>query len=176
MEEPGIWDKARLNGLRAKHAATWLEGVPCQSLGNRMSGEEFRSRMGRWLGLELGEEKPCPLCFEVLDTFGAHAEGCMGGGDAVTRQNTQRDNLHKQAKAAATRPELEKTRILARALGNASFRGRRPADTLLYNTSGIRTARGRQMAKIALVVGVINPQALSHINAAARKQRGAAAA
>jgi hypothetical protein len=130
--------------------------------------------MGRRLGLELNEEKPCPLCFEILGTDGAHAEGCMGGGDAVARHNENRDTLHKQAKARGTRPELEKTKLLAGLNRNVNLGGRRPADTLLHSTGGIHTARGRQMGKIALDVGIVNPQAASHIHNAARETLGAA--
>jgi hypothetical protein len=101
IDEAGQWNKARLNSLQAKHSASWLEGIPCQAIGTRLSGEEFRSRMGRRLGIEICEETSCPLCFETMDKFGAHAESCMGGGDAVARHNESRDTLHKQAKAGA---------------------------------------------------------------------------
>ena len=174
MQQAGEWDKARLNGLKAKHAAAWLEGVPSQALGTRMSGEEFRSRMGRRLGIEMCEEKPCPLCFQTLDRFGAHAEGCMGGGDAVARHNENRDTIHRQAKAAGARPELEKARLLAGVGRVADLQGRRPADTLLHNPGGIHTARGRPMARIALDVGFVNPQATGHLRHAAAESLGAA--
>jgi hypothetical protein len=111
-----------------------------------------------------------------MDKFGAHAESCMGGGDAVARHNESRDTLHKQAKAGGTRPELEKTKLLAGLNRNNNLGGRRPADTLLHSTGGIHTARGRQMGKIALDVGFVNPQAASHIHNAASESLGAAKA
>jgi hypothetical protein len=161
------WDRARLSGLTAAHAGAWLDGVPCQTLGTRLT-----SRMGRRLGLEICEERACPLCFQVMDSFGSHAESCMAGGDAVARHNETRDNVHRQAKLAGTRPELEKAKLLA-GLGTQRDLGRRPADTLLHNAGGIRTARGRHMPRVALDIGVVNPQAPAHMQGASRATLGA---
>ena len=112
----------------------------------------------------------------VIVGMGAHAESCMGGGDAMARHNENRDTIHRQAKAAGARPELEKARLLAGIGRVGDLQGRRPADTLLHNTGGIHTARGRPMAKVALDVGFVNPQAAGHLRDAAAESLGAAKA
>ena len=70
-----------------------------------MTGEEFRSRVGRRLGVKLCEATPCPMCHQMLDEYGAHAEGCMCGGDAVLRHNQNNFIMYKQAQTAGTNPE-----------------------------------------------------------------------
>ena len=51
---------------------------------------------------------------------------------------------------------------------------RRPADTLLNPAAGIKTGKQRNRLKVALDVGVLSPQAQSHVVDAAREILGAA--
>ena len=52
-------------------------------------------------------------------------------------------------------------------LGCPELAGRRPADTLLCNTVGVRTASRRQWPRVALDIGFVCPQALRHVAGAA---------
>ena len=59
--------------------------------------------------------------------------------------------------------------------GRENDRGReRPADVLLVRASDIRVGSGSADGKVALDVGVVCPQARSHLEAAARESLGAA--
>ena len=106
-------DKARLNAVKAPRAGAWLSGVPSGSAGTKLGRDEFQTRVGRRLGLELCEEAPCPLCHQTMDRFGAHPEGCMCGGDATARHNQANLTVFRQAKTAGTTPEMEKAKLLA---------------------------------------------------------------
>ena len=130
FEDAGTWDKARFNAVQAFPAGHFLSGVPSFSGGTRLTGEEFRSRVGRRLGVKLREATPCPMCHQMLDEYGARAEGCMCGVDAVLRHNQNNFIMYKQAKTAGTNLELEKSKLLSN--GQSGQLGRkRPADTLL---------------------------------------------
>jgi len=174
VQQSNEWDKARMNGVAAEHAGAWLEGVPCKALGLQLSSEEFRSRMGRRLGCDICDEHPCPLCYQVMDRFGAHAEGCMSGGDANLRHNENRDTIHAQCKLAGCRPELEKAKVLAGVLKERDLAGRRPADTLLRCRGGVKTKRGKRLPQVALDIGFVNPQAMAHLKEGAKETVGAA--
>lgn len=156
---------ARLHALQAAHAGAWLNAVPSMALQQRLTNAEFQSRISRWLGLPINEEKACPYCFSTLDCWGAHAEHCMAGGDATLRHNEGRDTIHKQAQLAMLRPELEQQGLL-RGLGQPELAGRRPADTLLCNVGALSLPGGAQHRKVALDIGFVNPQALSHMTQA----------
>ena len=172
-DEAGIVDKARLLAVTAPHAGAWLGAVPSRALDLLMTNDEIRSRVGRRLGASIGEEGPCVFCMQCNDEFGIHPESCMGGGDKVTAHNTTRNTIHHHAKMAGARPQLEKGGLLAgRGLPNCE--GRRPADTLLCSTEGIQTGRGWARPRIALDIGIVCPQALSHRNEAAKELLGAA--
>ena len=97
----------------------------------------------------------------------------MGGGDKVTTHNEARNAIHGQAGSAGTRPELEKSCLLAD-LGWPNLGGRGPADTLLCSTAGINTGKKRTWPRVALDVGIVCPQARSHLESAAREVLGAA--
>ena len=109
LSKAGQHDRARLLAARAPHAGAWLTVEPSRALDQLLANDVVRGRVGRRLGVQIGEEGPCPFCLQVNDGFGAHAEACMGGGDKVATHNTVRDVIHRQARAAGTRPELEKT-------------------------------------------------------------------
>jgi hypothetical protein len=76
--------------------------------------------------------------------------------DKVNTHNQCRNTLQRQAGAAGARPELEKGGLLA-GLRWPEKPGRRPADTLLSSTAGIRTSRRRTRPKVALDVGIVLP-------------------
>ena len=162
------WDQARLNSVKAPRAGAWLNGVPSSSGNTKLSREEFQSRVGRRLGLVLCEEMACPLCHQTMDRFGAHAGSCVCGGDFTAKHNQTNMHIYKQAKTAGTMPEMEKAKLLAG--GSIPNLGRRrPADTLLNSAAGIKTGKQRNRLKVALDVGVVSPQAQSHVADAARK-------
>ena len=83
--------------------------------------------------------------------------------------------MYKQAQTAGTNPELEKSKLLSQ--GDCGKLGRRrPADTLLNMGAGVVTGKKRNRMKIALDVGVVNPQAACHVSEAAEAELGAATA
>ena len=155
---------------------------PSGALDFRLTNEEVQSRVGRRLGVELNDEIACPLCMQVMNNWGAHAEACTCGGDKTMGHNVVRDDLDKQAQAARVAPELEAANALVsgaaqeRSGDAASDSRRRPADVLLCRAQDVRTGRvgdsGR--AKAALDVGVVCPQAAGHIVEAAGRALGAA--
>eukprot|EP00973_Karenia_brevis_P032592 4499091-Karenia_brevis.AAC.1 len=79
-ERAGDRDKARLQAAAAPRAGLWLGAPPCRALDLRLTNAEVRSRVGRRLGAELCEEKPCPFCLGVVDRWGIHPESCTAGG------------------------------------------------------------------------------------------------
>jgi hypothetical protein len=170
----GAWDSARLNSLQGPPAGAWLNGVPCSSLGTKLTSEEFRSRICRRLGAEINDQFACPLCYQTMDKFGSHAEECMCGGDAVNRHNDINHTIYKQAIKAGTRPELEKSKVLGGAINERDLGRRRPADTLLQNGVGVSTGKTRGFTRVALDVGFVNPQGQSHMRDASGSVLGAA--
>ena len=113
-----------------------------------------------------------------MDATGAHAEACMAGGDKTISHNVTRDNLYNQSKAAAWGPVLEAVRVLEGGGRVATARElrRRPADVLLCSAGQIRTGGGvsGSLARVALDVGIICPQAAVHRRNAAAESLGAA--
>ena len=134
--------------------------------------------MGRRLGVDINEECACQFCFQVMDKNGAHAEACTAGGDKTFSHNCTRDNLFNQAKVEAWGPVLEAMRVLEGRGRDASSRElrRRPADVLLCNAGQIRTGGGSvgELARVALDVGIVCPQAVVHRQNAAAESLGAA--
>ena len=82
--------------------------------------------MGRRLGRELCDEGMCLLCGQQMHRFGAHAEGCMCGGDVTRRHNGINYLVYKQCQSAGIRPELEKSKILSVAKSQRDLGRRRP--------------------------------------------------
>ena len=101
-----------------------------------MSHEEFRSRMGRRLGVDLNEGSPFPFSFQIMNVSGARSESRMAGADRHLLHNQQRDTVHRQAAAGGARPELES----GGSLGELGVSGRRLADTLLCAAMGVKTS------------------------------------
>eukprot|EP00973_Karenia_brevis_P081667 11321411-Karenia_brevis.AAC.1 len=74
-------ERAGIQCAAAPRAGIWLGAPPSKALDLRLTNEEVRSRVGRRLGCEICEERPCPFCLGVMDRWGIHAESCTGGGD-----------------------------------------------------------------------------------------------
>ena len=108
MEKAGQSDKARLLAVQAPRAGAWVGAAPSRALDTLLTNAEIRSRVGRRLGVAIGEEGPCPFCMQGNDAYGIHAETCMGGGDKVTAHNTTRNTIHQHAKTGGATPQLEK--------------------------------------------------------------------
>eukprot|EP00973_Karenia_brevis_P004080 560130-Karenia_brevis.AAC.1 len=66
-DRAGERDKARLNAAAAPKAGVWLGAPPNRALDYKLTNAEIRSRVGRRLGVELCEERPCPFCLGVVD-------------------------------------------------------------------------------------------------------------
>ena len=67
----------------------------------------------RWLRMPFADEDTeCPMCGDVLDSFGDHALVCACGGDRTRRHNLLRSCVFYSASAANLNPELEKPGLL----------------------------------------------------------------
>ena len=97
----------------------------------------------------------------------------MKKSDKVASHNETRNTVYRQGQGAGARPELEKSGLLS-GLGWPGVAGHRPADTLLCSTAGVRTGKRRTRLRVALDIGIVCPQAHSHIGAGAGKVLGAA--
>ena len=170
-------DRARLKGVSAAHAGAFLVAAPSRGLDMLLTNEEVSSRVGRRLGIAICEEQTCPFCFGIMDRFGIHAESCMAGGDKTAAHHCVRNDVYHHAGRGNTGPVLEAAGVLDM-LGVQDAQGRlgeRPADVLLCSAQGVRTgigARGRP--RVALDIGIVCPQAASHLEAAAMEIVGAA--
>ena len=136
------FEAARLNAVQAQSSAAFLDGTPSKAAGTLLTGDEFRSRLGRRLGVEICEEGMCPCCGQAMDRFRAHAEGSMCGGDKTKSHNQVNYLVYKQCQSAGVRPELEKTEIFSGAKSQQDLGRRRPADTFLHSGAGIKTGKG----------------------------------
>ena len=122
-----------------------------------------------------------------MDEWGIHAESCTAGGDKTSGHHAVRNDLYVQSKRGATAPVLEASGVL-NVLGiSAADRGvgpvgdqataERPADVLLCRAHDIVTgAGGMGNGRVALDVGIVCPQAASHLGDAAGESLGAAEA
>ena len=81
VSSAGVWDRAFLEATEAPHSGAWLDAFPSCALDTQLSNAEAQYGVGRWLGVELCEQAPCPLCLGVMDKWGAHCKSCMSGGD-----------------------------------------------------------------------------------------------
>jgi hypothetical protein len=185
----GQLEKARLEATSASKSGTWLDAPPSKPLDLKLTNPEFRSRVGRRLGQELCEEGACPFCFGVMDRWGIHAESCTAGGDKTVGHHILRNDLYAHAKKGNTFPVLEAAGILT-TLGVDENRGgavgprarreggrnlERPADVLLCRGQDIRVGvAARGDGRVALDVGVVCPQAPSHLVSAVAEALGAA--
>ena len=176
VSRAGVWDKARLQATSASRSGAWLDARPNRALDTHLSNAEVQFGVGRRLGIELCEEVACQFCMGTVDRFGVHCEACMAGGDKTVNHNHVRDALHSHSKRAHTVPRLEACGV-SRLLGlQDDTDGQvRPADVLLCRAQDIHTGVGPAGAgKVALDVGIICPQAMSHLDNAARESLGAA--
>ena len=188
-DSAGQLEKARLEATSASKSGTWLDAPPSKPLDLKLTNPEFRSRGGRRLGQELCEECACPFCFGVMDRWGIHAESCTAGGDKTVGHHIVRNDLYAHAKKGNTIPVLEAAGILTtlgideNRVGAGGQRARReggrnlerPADVLLCRGQDIRVGvAARGDGRVALDVGIVCPQAPSHLASAVVEALGAA--
>ena len=82
------------------------------------------------LGMKvLDADMPCPLCKQIINTFGDHATCCTKSGDLIIRHNSLRNLVEEFASDGMLSPVLEKEGIL----GNTT--GRRPGDVTIQRWS-----------------------------------------
>ena len=109
-----------------------------------------------------------------MDKEGAHGESCMSGGDKTVNHNGVRDFVYLQGKRAHAAPQLEVTGIGASlGLDIRTDSSSRPADVLLARAQDIPTGMGQGAGRVALDIGIVCPQAASHVADAAREVLGA---
>jgi hypothetical protein len=146
-------------------AGAWLTAPPVED-GREIDSELFKVALKRRLRMPVFEQDShCPLCGQVLDTWGDHALVCQCGGDRTIRHNAMRNAFFEEASEAGTRPEREKAGLLpARPAtdevpASGDLSARRPADVWLPRgasgkgealdfavTSGLRADLMRQVA------------------------------
>jgi hypothetical protein len=101
----------------------------------------------------------------------------MAGGDKTAAHHCVRNDLFHHAGRGNTGPVLEAAGVLG-VLGERDglrSSGERPADVLLCSAQGVRTGVGAQgRSKVALDIGIVCPQAASHLGASAVEVVGAA--
>ena len=123
---------AHLSLLRVPGAGAWLT-APVTKDDCEMDSALFETCLRRRLRMPIFDgDSFCPMCGEVLDSWGDHCLTCSCGGDRTLRHNAVRDVVFRCATAAGLRPEREKAGLLPRrpdADGLGPTAGtRRPAD------------------------------------------------
>ena len=97
--------QARLRSVAAPHAGAWLQALPSNGLGQRLTHQEFAAATRLRLGCTvLPQDQWCPLCDQVLDSAGTHCLACMAGGHALTCHNEVRDYVYLAALRAGLNP------------------------------------------------------------------------
>ena len=178
MSSANRWEKARWQAAAAPHAGSWMDAAPSIAFDTLLTNSEVKYGICRRLGVEVGADGPCPFCLGVMDRFGAHGESCVGGGDKTVVHHCVRNVLHSQAKRSGFGSVLEAAGVLnllgVRAAARAQGSQERPADVLLVQAQDVRTGVGRRSGRIALDVGIVCPQAASHLDVASAERLGAA--
>ena len=123
-------ENCRLNAYSAPGAGREYSLVPSRTLDTNLTTFEFATAVATRLGVDVMEGGvPCPLCGQLLDAGGRHAQSCMSGGDTTTEHNCVRDVFHSFCSRGGLRPEAEAPRLLAE---SSTVDGRRrPADVLV---------------------------------------------
>ena len=171
----GEWDKARWQACAAEKSGSWLQARPSIIFNTQLSNGEVQYGIGRRLGCQLCAGGPCPFCLGFMDKEGAHCECCMSGGDKTVNHNVVRDTTYLQSKRAHAAPQLEVTGISAlMGLHTRGDSSSRPADVLLARAQDIPTSMGHGAGRVALDIGIVCPQAASHLSVAAAEVLGAA--
>jgi hypothetical protein len=105
--------QARLRSVAAPHAGAWLQALPSDGLGQRLTHQEFVAATRLRLGCAvLPHDQWCPLCDQVLDSAGTHCLACMAGGHAITCHNEVRDYVYLAALRAGLNPQREERNLL----------------------------------------------------------------
>ena len=95
-----------------------------------MKPAEFTAAIKTRLSMrQYSNDRHCPCCDAILDSFGRHAELCMAAGDHTACHNVARNIVGRFACNAGLSPTLEKAELLPpRPDDPASSNLRRPAD------------------------------------------------
>ena len=111
-------------------ASGFLTAIPSQTLGLAKKPAEFTAAIKtRLLMRQYSDDRHCPCCDAILDSFGRHAELCMAAGDHTACHNVARNIVGRFACNAGLSPTLEKAGLLPpRPNDPASSNLRRPAD------------------------------------------------
>ena len=168
MENLGEFDKARWGACAAAKSGSWLEARPSIVFNTQLTNGEVQYGVGRRLGCQLCDGGPCPFCLGIVDKEGAHCECCMSGGDKTVNHNGVRDLIYFHAKRGRTAPQIEVTGVSTLlGLSTRPDSSSRPADVLLARAQDIPTGMGQGAGRVALDIGIVCPQAASHLSDAA---------
>jgi len=143
----------RLRRAAQPHACGFITAVPSDEDGKDtlLRPRNFRIAVAYRLGMKvLDEDIPCPLCKQIINTFGDHATCCTKQGDLIVRHNSLRNLVEDFASDGMLSPVLEKEGIL----GNTT--GRRPGDVTIQ-----RWAEGKGLA---VDVAVTSPLAATYVS------------
>ena len=126
----GTGQRAALLSELLPGASGFLTAIPSHSLGLVMKPAEFVTEVKTRLSMrQYPDDRHCPCCDAILDSFGRHAELCMAAGDHTACHNAARNIVGRFACNAGLSPTLEKAELLPpRPDDPASSNLRRPAD------------------------------------------------
>ena len=69
-------DTARILASSSKESGAWLDAMPIESIGLRLSDNEVRIAVGLRLGLPICIPHDCSGCGASVDRFGVHGLSC----------------------------------------------------------------------------------------------------
>ena len=101
----------RLRRAAQPHACGFITAVPSDEDGKDtlLRPRNFRIAVAYRLGMKvLDEEIPCPLCKQIINTFGDHATCCTKQGDLIVWHNSLRNLVEDFASDGMLSPVLEK--------------------------------------------------------------------
>ena len=126
LQNLDVLSKAHFNLQLGPRSGTWLNLLPCDSLGNHIPGPLFNIMLKRRLRIDIfSRSDHCLLCDQLMDVYGDHAISCGSGGDRNYRHNALRNRIFYFCSKAKLNPKLEVKGLLR----NHS----RPADILIPN-------------------------------------------
>jgi hypothetical protein len=129
----GTGQPALLQSELLPGASGFLSAVASHTLKLSMAPGEFITAIRSRLCMrQCPQDRFCPCCEALLDSFGRHAELCMAAGDHVACHIAARNITGRFASTAGFAPTLEKAELLPpRPDDLASSNLRRPADVFL---------------------------------------------
>ena len=97
-------DKARMLANVAKNSSSWLNALPCSSLGTMLDDQAFRISVSLRLGLPICHPHTC-VCGAQVDKFGRHGLACKRSTGRISRHESIND-LVKRALTSCGFPAL----------------------------------------------------------------------